>query len=201
MINKNVLVPYVIEKNSDGERSYDLMSRLLQDRIVFIQGEVDDASMNIAAAELLFLNNQDSEKPIFMYINSPGGSVTAGLALIDTMKFIKAPVYTFCMGVAASMGAAILSCGEKGHRYILPNATVMLHQTSGGFKGNIMDHEVEFEFAKKLNDRLAVIISENCGKTKKEYLKTVQRDNWLFADDALKFGIVDKIIDSENGVN
>lgn len=199
MIN-NTLVPYVIERTNEGERSYDLYSRLLQDRIVFIQGEVNDASMNVAIGQLLFLNNQDNTKPIFMYINSPGGSCTAGLALIDTMKLIKAPVYTICVGMAASMGAAILSCGEKGHRYVLPNSTVMVHQSSGGEQGNIQDARVGMKYWEQLNDRLAKIIADNCGITVKKYLNSTVRDCWMFPEDAIKFGIVDKVLNSEDEV-
>lgn len=194
---KNALIPYVIENEGQVQQSYDLYSRLLKDRIIMIQGEVDDASMNSAIGQLLFLNNQDHEKPIFMYIMSPGGVCTAGLALIDVMNYIKAPVYTICIGLAASMGAAILSCGEKGHRYITKNSTVMTHQAIGGYNGSIQDAEVDMEYFKKLNARLSEIIAKNCGKTVKEYMKTVQRNNYMFAEEALKYGIVDQIITEE----
>lgn len=193
----NNLIPYVIEKEGNGERSYDLYSRLLKDRIVMVCGEVTDQSMNIVTGQLLFLNSQDSEKPIFMYIDSPGGSCTSGISVINIMNYIKAPVYTICLGMAASMGAALLSNGEKGHRYALKDSTIMTHQAIGGYKGSILDAEVDMEYFKKLNDRLANIIASNCGKTLKEYKKTVQRDNYMFAEEALKYGIIDQILEKE----
>jgi ATP-dependent Clp protease protease subunit len=160
-----------------------------------LKDEVCEDSINPIIAQLLFLNNEDSEKPIYLYIDSPGGSCTAGLALIDIINFISAPVYTVCLGLAASMGAAILSCGTK--RFALPNSTVMCHQVSGGFKGTIMDHEVNFEYEKKLNERLMKIIADNCKMDYKKFMKAVDRDKYMFAEDALKFGIVDEILTSE----
>lgn len=189
--------PYVIEQTSAGERSYDIASRLLEDRIVLIPNEVTDDSMMIAIAQLLYLNNKDSNSPIHLYIMSPGGSCTAGLALIDVMKYIHAPVYTYAIGMAASMGAAILSCGEKGHRYAFENTTVMTHQAIGGYQGSIQDAEVDMDYFKDLNERLAKIIATNCGKTLKEYKKTVERNNYMFAEDAKKYGIVDEILTSQ----
>lgn len=187
--------PTVEERTSDGTRTYDIYSRLLKDRIVMLKDEVCEDSINPVIAQLLFLNNEDPEKPIYLYIDSPGGSCTAGLALIDIMNFITAPVYTVCLGMAASMGAAILSCGTK--RFALPNSTVMCHQVSGGFKGTIMDHEVNFEYEKKLNERLMKIIAANCKMDYKKFIKAVDRDKYMFAEDALKFGIVDEILTNE----
>lgn len=196
-MNKNSLIPYVIETEANGERSYDLYSRLLKDRIIMVCGEVNDQSMNVVAGQLLFLNSQDSEKPIFMYIDSPGGSCTAGIGVLNIMNYIKAPVYTVCLGLAASMGAALLSNGEKGHRYALVDSTIMTHQAIGGYQGSILDAEVNMEYFKKLNERLAKILAKNCGMTLKEYKKTVQRDNYMFAEDALKYGIIDQILETE----
>jgi ATP-dependent Clp protease protease subunit len=158
------LIPYVIEQTEKGERSYDLFSRLLVDRIVMIQGEVTDESMNIAVAQLLFLNNQDNEKPIYMYINSPGGSVMAGMQLVDTMNFIKAPVYTIAMGTAASMGAVILSAGEKGHRYAMKSSNILVHPMSGGFGGRTRDNAIAMNMEKKLEKYLIAVLANNCGK-------------------------------------
>lgn len=189
--------PYVIEQTSSGERSYDIASRLLEDRIVLIPNEVTDDSMMIAVAQLLYLNNKDESSPIHLYIMSPGGSCTAGLALIDVMNYIKAPVYTYAIGMAASMGAAILSCGEKGHRYAFPNTTVMTHQAIGGYQGSIQDAEVDMDYFKELNERLAGIIATNCGMTLKQYKKTVERNNYMFAEEAKKYGIVDEVLTTQ----
>lgn len=158
----NSLIPYVIEKSSEGERSYDLYSRLLKDRIVMLCGEVTEQSMNVAVAELLFLNNEDKEKPIFLYIQSPGGSVQDGLALIDTMKFISAPVYTIVTGVAASMGAAILSAGEPGHRYALRSSQILVHPMSGGTQGRTRDGSIAINYEKRLENYLYAEIGHNC---------------------------------------
>jgi len=168
MINKNSLIPYVIEQSDNGERSYDLYSRLLKDRIIMITGEVSDVSMNIAIGELLFLNNEDSEKPIYVYIQSPGGSVQDGLAFIDMMNFISAPVYTFVIGEAASMGAAILSAGEPGHRYALKNSSILVHRMSGGTRGTTEDNVVAINYEKRLNNILLATIAKNCGQMSQE---------------------------------
>lgn len=191
------MVPYVVENTKDGEKSYDLFSRLMKDRIVLCSGEVDDASMAILTGQLLFLNNESSTEPIHLYLMSPGGSCNAGLAAIDVMKFISAPVYTYCIGYAASMGAALLSSGEPGHRYSLPNSEIMCHQSSGGTQGTITDAVVSMENWKKLNDRLAAIIARNCGMTLKKYLKTVERDNWMWPEEAISYGIIDGILTHE----
>lgn len=189
------LIPYVIEQTANGERQYDIYSRLLQDRIVWITGEVEDAGMNNAAASLLFLNNQSEVEPIYLYINSPGGSVHSGEVLINTMRHIKAPVYTICVGMAASMGAVILSCGEKGHRYCMPYSDVMLHQVSSGTSGNIQDQRVSLEYSEILNKRLMTILAENCGKTYKQLIKDTNRDLWLTPEQAVKYGVVDEILE------
>lgn len=191
------LIPYVIEQTANGERQYDIYSRLLQDRIVWITGEVEDAGMNNAAASLLFLNNQSEVDPIYLYINSPGGSVHSGEVLINVMRHIKAPVYTICVGMAASMGAVILSCGEKGHRYCMPYSDVMLHQVSSGTSGNIQDQRVSLQYSEKLNERLMSLLAENCGKTYKQILKDTNRDLWLSPEEAVKYGVVDHILTSD----
>jgi ATP-dependent Clp protease protease subunit len=162
---------------------------------VWITGEVEDAGMNNAAASLLFLNNQSEVEPIYLYINSPGGSVHSGEVLINTMRHIKAPVYTICVGMAASMGAVILSCGEKGHRYCMPYSDVMLHQVSSGTSGNIQDQRVSLEYSEILNKRLMTILAENCGKTYKQLIKDTNRDLWLTPEQAVNYGVVDAILE------
>lgn len=188
------LIPYVIEKTEAGERSMDIYSRLLQDRIVWITGEVEDNGMNNAAASLLLLNNQSEVEPIYLYINSPGGSVHSGEVLINVMRHIKAPVYTICVGMAASMGAVILSCGEKGHRYCMPYSDVMLHQVSSGTSGNIQDQRVSLQYSENLNRRLMTVLAENCGKSYKQILKDTTRDLWLSPEEAVAYGVVDHIL-------
>lgn len=192
------LIPYVIEKTDAGERSYDIYSRLLKDRIIMLTGEVNDVSMNVLVAQLLFLNNESKTAPIYLYIDSPGGSVCSGVSAVDVMNYIKAPVYTIVTGMAASMGAVLLSSGEKNHRYALSNSTIMTHQSIGGAQGTIQDAKVEMEYWDKLNTRLSMILAKNCGMTLKEYEKTVDRNNWMFAEDALKYGIIDEILVSED---
>lgn len=192
------LVPYILEQTNEGERSYDIFSRLLKDRIIILHEDVNDVSMSILVSELLLLNNQSSTEPIHLYIMSPGGSCNAGLAAIDIINFISAPVYTYCIGYAASMGAALLSCGEKGHRYVLPNSQVMCHRSAGGAQGRIMDAEVDMDNWKKLDKRLAAIIARNCNMPLKKYLKSVEHDNWMWAEEAIEFGIVDGIITNES---
>jgi ATP-dependent Clp protease protease subunit len=170
---------------------------LRKNRIINLVGGVNDEMAYYICSTLLVMNEEDSKKPIQMFINSPGGSITAGLAIIDTMNFISAPVYTYATGMAASMGAAILSAGEKGHRGILPNATVMIHQASSGAQGNIQDMVVDLEYTKALNEKMANMIGKNCGKTGKAYLKDTARDKFMFAEEALAYGIVDAIIQPE----
>jgi ATP-dependent Clp protease protease subunit len=176
----------------------DIGTVLLENRIINLAGQVNmDMAYQICSA-LLVLDEDDSKKPIQMFINSPGGSIHAGLAIIDTMKFIKAPVYTIVSGLAASMGAAILSCGEKGHRIAMPNATIMLHQASANEEGNVQDMRVGLAYTEKLNSRLMAMIAKNCGKTVKQLDADTVRDNWMFAEDALKYGIIDEIAGSNN---
>jgi ATP-dependent Clp protease, protease subunit len=172
----------------------DIGTILLENRIINVVGEVNEMMAYQICAALLVLDEQDNKKPIQMFINSPGGHVADGLAIIDTMMFIKAPVYTYVTGMAASMGAAILSAGEKGHRYALPNASIMLHQVSSGTQGNIQDQRVSLAFSEKLNAKLMNMIAENCGKSKEQLEKDTLRDLWMFADEAKAYGIVDEVI-------
>lgn len=189
------LIPTVIEQTNRGERAYDIYSRLLKDRIIILGSAVDDNVANSIVSQLLFLESQDPEKEIHFYINSPGGSVTAGLAIYDTMNFIKAPVSTMCMGMAASMGAFLLSAGEPGKRYILPNAEVMIHQPLGGAQGQATEIEIAAKHILATRDKLNTIMAKNCGKTKEELEKDTDRDNWLTAEKALEYGLVDKILE------
>jgi len=189
------LVPYVIEQTGAGERSMDIFSRLLTDRIIVLSDQVDDATASLVVAQLLFLESQDSEKDISLYINSPGGSVSAGLAIYDTMNYIKCDVSTICIGMAASMGAFLLSAGEKGKRYILPNAEVMIHQPLGGTQGQATEIEIAAKHILKTKERLNKILAENCGKDISEVAADTDRDNWMSAEEAVAYGIVDKVID------
>ncbi len=189
------LIPYVIEQTNRGERSYDIYSRLLNDRIIVLSDEVNDATASVVVAQLLFLEAQDPEKDISFYINSPGGSVSAGLAIYDTMQYIKCDVSTICMGMAASMGAFLLSSGTKGKRYILPNAEVMIHQPSGGAQGQATEILIAADHIQRTKQRLNRILSENTGKPVEQVAIDTERDNWLTAQDALEYGIVDKILD------
>ena len=188
------LVPYVVEQTSRGERSYDIYSRLLQDRIVLLGGEVNDDSANSIVAQLLFLQAQDPKKEISMYINSPGGSVTAGLAILDTMRMVKCPVATFCVGQAASMGAILLSAGEKGKRHALPNARIMIHQPWGGAQGKASDIEITAKEILRLKEILNGILAEASGKTVEDVTKDTDRDHFMSAEDAKTWGIVDKVL-------
>ena len=188
------LVPYVIEQTSRGERSYDIYSRLLKDRIIFLGEEVTDVSANVIVAQMLFLEAEDPDKDIHLYINSPGGSVTAGMAIYDTMKYIKCDVSTICMGMAASMGAFLLAGGTKGKRLILPNAEVMSHQPSGGSRGQATEIEIAAKHILKTKDRLNRILAENTGKDIEVVAADTERDNWMSAEEALAYGIVDRIV-------
>lgn len=195
MITSNYIIPTVIEKEGNHEKAYDIYSRLLIDRIVFISGEVEDQMANAICAQLLFLQSQDSKKPIHCYINSPGGVVTAGLAIYDTMKYISCPVYTYCMGQAASMGAFLLAAGQKGKRFSLPNARIMIHQPSQGIGNSKMsDIEISYKEGQRLKDTLNKILAENCGKTFKDMEKATDRDNFMSAEEAKKFGLIDKVL-------
>ena len=188
------LIPYVVEQTSRGERSYDLYSRLLNDRIVFLNGEVNEASASIIVAELLYLEAQDPDKDIQMYINSPGGSVTDGLAIYDTMQYIKADVSTICVGMAASMGAFLLSAGAKGKRICLPNAEVMIHQVLGETKGQETDIQIEARHMAKIKKTLTEIIAKNCGKTYEQVYADCERNNWMSAEEAKEYGLIDNVI-------
>ena len=190
------LVPIVIEKEGRGERAYDIYSRLLKDRIVFLGGPVDDAVANLIIAQMLFLSNEDSESDIHFYINSPGGSVTAGLAIYDTMKFTRCPVSTYCIGQAASMGAVLFAGGDDGKRFILPNSRVLLHQPliSGVMQGAATDLEIEAKEILRLRERLYTILSNHTGKDKNKIEKDCDRNLWLEADEALNYGLADKIL-------
>lgn len=188
------LVPYVIEQSSRGERSYDIFSRLLNDRIIVLSDEVNDATASLVVAQLLYLEGQDPEKDISLYINSPGGSVTAGFAIYDTMQYIKCDVSTICMGVAASMGAFLLSSGAKGKRFELPNSEIMIHQPSGGAQGQATEIEITAKQILKIRERLNKILADNTGKPIDIIAKDTERDNFMSADEALDYGLVDKIL-------
>ncbi len=185
--------PIVIENTSYGERSYDIYSRLLKDRIIFLGTEINDSVANAIVAQLLFLEAEDPEKDITMYINSPGGVVTSGMAIYDTMNYIKPDVQTVCIGQAASMGAFLLSAGTKGKRFALPNSRVMIHQPLGGAQGQATDIEIQAKEILKIKDKLSEILAQNCGKTKEEVLRDTERDNFMTADEALEYGIIDKV--------
>ncbi len=190
----NDLVPYVVEQTSKGERSYDIFSRLLKDRIIFIGDEITDATASVVVAQLLFLESEDPDKDIHIYINSPGGSVTAGMAIYDTMQYIKPDVSTICVGMAASMGAFLLSAGKKGKRYALPNAEIMIHQPLGGARGQASDVKIHAEFLLKTRDKLNKILSENTGKPLDVIERDTDRDNFMIAEDAKAYGLIDEIM-------
>ena len=189
------LVPYVIEQTNRGERSYDIFSRLLDDRIIVLSDEVNDATASIIVAQLLYLEGQDPEKDISFYINSPGGSISSGFAIYDTMRYIKCDVSTICMGMAASMGAFLLSSGTKGKRYVLANAEVMIHQPLGGAQGQATEILIAADHIKKCRQRINSILAENTGRSIEEITRDTERDNWLTAEEALNYGLVDKILD------
>lgn len=189
-------IPYVIEQTGRGERSYDIYSRLLKDRIVFLGTEVEDGVANSIIAQLLFLESEDPEKDIHLYINSPGGSVTAGLAIYDTMRYIKSPVSTICVGLAASMAAVLLSSGAKGKRLALPNAEIMIHQPSGGTRGQATDIEIHARNILKTRERLNRILAAQTGRDIKDVARDTERDNFMTAEEALQYGLIDRIIDT-----
>ncbi len=189
-----MLIPTVIEKSQFGERAYDIYSRLLNDRIIFLGGEIDSNVANLVIAQLLFLDHEDSKKDIHLYINSPGGSVTAGLAIVDTMNFIKSDVSTICVGIAASMGAVILSSGKKGKRFSLPNSEVMIHQVMGGAEGQASDIAINAKHILRTKDTLNKILAQNTNKKIEQIEKDSDRDYWMTSDEAKKYGIVDEII-------
>ena len=188
------LVPYVVEQTSRGERSYDIFSRLLNDRIVMLSEEVNDTTASLIVAQLLYLEAQDPDKDIQFYINSPGGSVTAGMAIYDTMQYIKPDVSTICVGMAASMGAFLLSSGAKGKRIALPNAEIMIHQPSGGSQGQCTDIQIQAEQILKIKKRLNEILAANTGKTVEEIQRDSERDHFMTAEEAQAYGLIDKVI-------
>lgn len=197
MDEKNVLIPMVVEKEANHERSYDIYSRLLKERIIFLGTAIDDNIANVVVAQLLFLQCQDGKKPINLYINSPGGSVTAGMAIYDTMQFVHPPVHTFCMGQAASMGALLLTAGEKGHRYSLPSARVMIHQPLGGASGQATDIEIRTKEILRIKKELTQIIADCSGKKFKEVAKDCERDYFLSAKEAKEYGLIDVVLKKE----
>ena len=193
--------PYVIERTSRGERSYDIFSRLLMDRIVFLGSSINDQIANIIVAQMLFLDADDPERDIFLYINSPGGSVYAGLAIYDTMNHLRAPVSTYCVGMAASMGALLLAAGENGKRSALPNSRIMLHQPSSGYQGTAADIEIAAKEILGTRERLNRILAKESGQPLKKINADVDRDRWMSADEAVKYGLVDQVLWKRNGRN
>lgn len=189
------LVPMVVQQTNHGERSYDIYSRLLNERIIFLSDEVNDVTASLVVAQLLYLESEDPDADISLYINSPGGSVSAGLAIMDTMNFIKCDVSTICIGMAASMGAFLLSCGTKGKRLALPNSEIMIHQPLGGAQGQASDIKIQAEHILKTRERLNSILSKNTGKPIDIIAADTERDNWLTADAALEYGLIDKVIE------
>ncbi len=192
------LVPMVVEQTGRGERSYDIYSRLLKERIVFVTGEVEDNMASLIVAQLLFLESENPEKDIYMYINSPGGVVSSGLSIYDTMQYISCKVNTICLGQACSMGSLLLTAGEKGLRYALPNSRIMIHQPSGGFKGQATDIEIHAKEILSLKKRLNNMYVQHTGKTLSAIEKAMERDNFMSAEEALNFGLIDKIITKRN---
>ena len=194
----NALVPTVIEQTGKGERAYDIFSRLLNDRIVFLSDEVNDATASLVVAQLLFLEAEDPDKDIYFYINSPGGSVTAGMAIYDTMNFIKCDVSTICIGMAASMGAFLLSAGAKGKRIALPNSEIMIHQPLGGAKGQATDIKIQADLILRTRDNLNRILANNTGRSIEEIARDTERDNFMTANQALEYGLIDKVLSSRD---
>lgn len=194
----NSLVPMVVEQTSKGERSYDIYSRLLKERIVFLGEEVNDVSASLVVAQLLFLDAEDPGKDIHLYINSPGGSVTAGMAIYDTMQYIKSDVCTICIGMAASMGAFLLAAGKKGKRFALPNSTIMIHQPLGGVQGQASDIKIHTDYLLMIKDKLNRILSENTGKPLEQVEKDTDRDNFLSSAEAKEYGLIDEVMNSIN---
>ena len=188
------LVPYGVEQTNRGERSYDIFSRLLNDRIIFLGEEVNDTTASLVVAQLLYLEAQDPDKDIQFYINSPGGSVTAGMAIYDTMQYVKCDVSTICIGMAASMGAFLLSSGTKGKRFALPNAEIMIHQPSGGTKGQASDIKIQAEWMLRTREKLNKILAENTGKSVEQIAVDTERDHFMPADEACAYGLIDKVI-------
>ena len=194
-MTKDYMIPYVVEQTGKGERTYDIYSRLLLDRIVFISGEVNDEMANAVCAQLLFLQAQDPKKEISVYVNSPGGSVTAGLAIYDTMQFVKCPVATYCIGQAASMGAVLLTAGAKGKRHALPNSRIMIHQPWGGAEGKASDIEITAREILRLKEILNGILAKHSGKKMEDVVKDTDRDHFMSAEEAKAWGLIDKVIE------
>ncbi len=201
MINNSSLVPTVLEQTSKGERSYDIYSRLLKERIIFLSDEVNDVTASLVVAQLLFLDAEDPGKDIFLYINSPGGSVSAGFAIYDTMNYIKSDVCTICIGMAASMGAFLLTAGAKGKRYALPNSTIMIHQPLGGMQGQASDMKIHADHILKTKEKLNKILSEKTGKDLATIERDTDRDNFLTADEAKQYGLIDEVMDSISNIS
>ena len=189
-----MLIPYVVDQTGNGERSYDIYSRLLEDRIVFISGEIDDATANTVVAQLIYLEAKNPEKDICVYINSPGGSVTAGMAIYDTMRYVKCPVSTICVGLAASMGAFLLAAGTKGKRFALPNSEIMIHQPLGGAKGQASDIEITAKHIIRTKKKMIDMLAKNCNQPVEKVAKDVDRDYYMTSDEAVAYGLVDKVI-------
>jgi ATP-dependent Clp protease protease subunit len=187
-------IPYVVEQTGRGERSYDIYSRLLKDRIIMLSGEVNDQVASTIVAQLLFLEAQDPDKDIYFYINSPGGVITSGLSMFDTMNYIKPDIVTICMGQAASMGAFLLACGTPGKRYALPNARIMIHQPSGGAQGQSTDIQIQAQEIQRLKDTLNQILAEKTGKKAKQIEKDTERDNFMSSKEAVEYGLIDKVL-------
>ena len=192
------LVPMVVEQTGRGERSYDIFSRLLKDRIIMLSGEINDDTANLVVAQLLFLESEDPDKDIYLYINSPGGSITSGMAIYDTMQYIKPDVSTICIGMAASMGAFLLSSGAKGKRFALPNSEIMIHQPLGGFKGQATDIEIHANRILKIKEIINKILSENTNQPLEKIKADTERDNFMSAEEAMNYGLVDKVITKNN---
>jgi len=194
----NSLVPYVVEQTSKGERSYDIFSRLLKDRIIFLAEDVNHVSASLVVAQLLFLESEDPDREIYLYINSPGGSITDGMAIVDTINYIKCPVTTICVGLAASMGAVLLACGEKGKRYATPNAEILIHQpliAGGGLSGQTTEIKIHADHMVKTREKLNKLLSEKTGQDLATIEKDTERDNYMTAEEALKYGLIDGIMD------
>ena len=201
MLEKSSLVPYVVEQTSRGERSYDIFSRLLKDRIIYLGEDVNPATSSLIVAQMLFLESEDPDKEIFFYINSPGGSITDGMAIVDTMNYIKCPVTTVCVGLAASMGAVLLSAGEKGKRFAMPNSEVMIHQPligGGGLQGQATEIKIHADHLVKTREKLNKFLSERTGKPLEQIEKDTERDNYMTAEEALEYGLIDGIMTKRN---
>ena len=196
-----MLIPMVVDQTANGERSYDIYSRLLEDRIIFLTGEINDAMANIIVAQMIYLEGKNLDKDIYLYINSPGGSVSAGMAIYDTMNYLKCDVSTICIGLAASMGAFILSSGAKGKRFVLPNSEVMIHQPLGGAQGQASDIAIQAKHIQHIKDKINKILSENTGQPLEKIEKDTDRDNYMTAEEAKKYGLVDKIFVKRSSEN